>query len=602
MRPFRSAGRHVAAAFAAALLASSPAYAFETLKFRTPGASDEFRDVLRGASLLLTLRGEDVSDPQELLAAARSEYSRLIGALYAGGYYGSAISIKIDGREAAAIPPLETPGAIREIVIEIRPGPQYAFSKAEAAPLAEGTRLPDGFATGEPARTPVIRDAANAAVSRWRSAGHAKAQVSGQSIVADHRSRTVGADLTLDPGPRLRFGDLVIRGEERMRTERVREIAGLPTGQVFDPEEIDKSLGRLRRSGVFRSVSATEAETPNADDTLDILLRVAEERPRRYGVGLEFSTVEGPSASAYWMHRNLFGGAERLRVEGQWSSIDESTGGMDYSLGVSLTRVATRGPDTDLYINLDLEQLNEPDFVSHSVSGEIGYTRIATERLSVGLGAGFRVSSIRDSGGTDEYRFLTLPMQATWDDRNNALNATKGIYAHGDLMPFYGIQGSASGARFLGDARTYYSFGEARSFTLAGRLQFGSVIGPGINDVPNDLLFYSGGGGTVRGQGYQTLGIDLGGGDSSGGRSFVGFSTEARVGVTDAIQAVGFVDWGYIGRNSVPDGDGGSHAGAGLGLRYNTGIGPIRFDVAVPVAGDTNGDDFHIYIGIGQAF
>jgi translocation and assembly module TamA len=71
--------------------------------------------------------------------------------------------------------------------------------------------------------------------------------------------------------------------------------------------------------------------------------------------------------------------------------------------------------------------------------------------------------------------------------------------------------------------------------------------------------------------------------------------------VTEKIQAVAFYDAGYIGPDSwIGDGDN-FHAGAGLGIRYQTGIGPIRLDVATPVAGNT-GDGVQLYVGIGQAF
>ena len=68
----------------------------------------------------------------------------------------------------------------------------------------------------------------------------------------------------------------------------------------------------------------------------------------------------------------------------------------------------------------------------------------------------------------------------------------------------------------------------------------------------------------------------------------------------DNLSAVAFYDVGWIGQSAVP-GDGDMHAGAGIGLRYATGIGPIRLDIAKPVAGDT-GNGYQIYVGIGQAF
>lgn len=138
--------------------------------------------------------------------------------------------------------------------------------------------------------------------------------------------------------------------------------------------------------------------------------------------------------------------------------------------------------------------------------------------------------------------------------------------------------------------------------TLAFRGQLGSVAGPDLSEAPADYLFYSGGGGSVRGQPYQTLGVELPSGDTVGGRSFVGLSAEARVALTEKIGVVGFADAGYIGSEEFYDGSGTWHSGAGLGLRYATGIGPIRLDVAVPTSGPEVDEDFQVYIGIGQAF
>jgi translocation and assembly module TamA len=116
--------------------------------------------------------------------------------------------------------------------------------------------------------------------------------------------------------------------------------------------------------------------------------------------------------------------------------------------------------------------------------------------------------------------------------------------------------------------------------------------------VPNDYRFYSGGGGTVRGQSYQSLGITVNGNDT-GGRSFLGLSGELRATVRKNIGVVAFADYGFIGEGSF-GGTGDSHAGAGLGLRYLTPIGPIRLDVAAPIGG--TGSGAQVYVGIGQAF
>jgi translocation and assembly module TamA len=67
------------------------------------------------------------------------------------------------------------------------------------------------------------------------------------------------------------------------------------------------------------------------------------------------------------------------------------------------------------------------------------------------------------------------------------------------------------------------------------------------------------------------------------------------------VQIFGFADFGFVGAGSLPGSDGAAHAGAGLGLRYDTPIGPIRLDVAAPVSGTTS-RGVQVYVGIGQAF
>ena len=138
--------------------------------------------------------------------------------------------------------------------------------------------------------------------------------------------------------------------------------------------------------------------------------------------------------------------------------------------------------------------------------------------------------------------------------------------------------------------------------TLALRGLLGSVAGPDITLAPADFLFFSGGSDTVRGQDYQSLGVDLRPGVTIGGRSFLGLSSEVRVKTGENLSVVGFYDAGYVGEESFYDGSGEWHTGFGAGVRYDTTIGPIRFDLAVPGSGPGDSSGVEIYIGIGQAF
>ncbi len=558
---------------------------------------------LLGGSLLAEQTAEDATpSTQELVAAAQADYGRLLAVLYDEGFFGPVITITLDGRDATTIPPVQPPSRISTAVITVDTGPQFRFGTARIGPIAPETELPEGFATGQTASLSVLKDTAAAGIEGWRARGYAKATLAGQDLTARHRDQTIDADITLAPGKRLRFGPLSVKGDSKVRTERILEIAGLPTGQVFSPEELRLSQTRLRRTGAFNAVALLEADQIGPNDTLPITAQLTDAPQRRFGFGAELSSLEGLTVSTFWMHRNLLGGAERLRLEAEIGGIGGNSGGEDYTLSARFERPATFNEDTNFYALAELAQLDEVNFFSRQFDIEAGIERIANENRTYRLGLGLRTAETEDAFGTNRYTLLTLPLEAEFDYRDVELNPTDGYFLKVSATPFLAIDGADNGVRSFVDARVYRTFGTERPVTFALRGQLGSVIGPALNVAPADYLFYSGGGGTVRGQPYQALGVDLGGGNVVGGRSFVGLQAEARVKMTDAIGIVGFADAGYIGSEEFIDGSGEWHSGAGLGLRYDTGIGPIRLDLAVPTSGPDTGENFQIYIGIGQAF
>ncbi len=587
------------------VLAVPQANALDRIEFLAPGASDDLREDLRGASLLLAAKRDKITDPQDLFAAARAEYSRLLGTLYANGHYSGVIKVLIDGREAASIAPLDAPSKIARIEIFVDPGPAFAFSRAEIAPLARGTIVPRAFAVGLPAQSGVIREAVTTGIEGWRTAGHAKASVASQDLSADHSNNTLSANVILAPGQKLRFGKLVITGQDRMRERRIRKIAGLPEGEVFNPADLARAAERLRRTGIFSSVSLTEDAQVTAPDQLGITATVVEEKLRRYSFGAEIASFDGLDLTGSWLHRNLLGGGERLEVAAEIANIGAQASGLDYTLGVTIDRPATLSPDTNAHFHFDIARLDEQDFNADTLSTGIGFSHIFTERLSARIGLDYEYSQGSDTSGDFLYRNLSLPIGAVWDKRDSKTDATRGFYLEAEVKPFLGFGTTDSGARLTFDTRAYRGFGETNGVVVAGRLQGGAILGSSLLGTPRDFLFYTGGGGTVRGQPYQSLGVNVlqvGLSDvQTGGSYFLAASAEVRTKITEKIGVVGFVDVGQVSVGGFNDPSSDWHAGAGLGLRYATGFGPIRLDVAAPVGG-TTGEGVQIYVGIGQAF
>lgn len=568
-----------------------------------PGASEALIDRLRANALLLrppepgaTRTGEDIT------AAARSDYGRLIGILYEEGFFAPVIAIRLDGRDAAEISPFSAPAQVSRVDIVIDTGPDFRLGRAEIGPLTGNTVLPQGFRSGAPATTPLLRATTRAALEGWRAQGHATADIASQTITAQNRQAILDVAIRVEPGPIIRFGDLVPQGQSRMRVERILDIAGLPVGEVYSPQALDRAEERLRDTGVFSAV-ALQLRDPRAGDIADVDATLAEAPLRRLGFGAEVASDEGLRLSAYWLHRNLLGGAERLRFDAEISGIRDvdSGDGLDGELRGRFERPATFGPDTSLAVEGAFVYLQEPTFTIRGVGAETTLTHRLSRTVTVTGGLGLGFARIEDGFGNRDLTRLTLPLGATFENRDDPIDARAGAYADLTLTPFQVLDGSG-GARATLDGRAYWGLGQDDATRLAARVQIGGLFGGELIDIAPDDLFYSGGAGTVRGQAYQSLGA-VQAGRASGGRGFAGLSAEVRHDIGDTnFGIVGFADAGLISSDALGGGTSDWHAGIGLGLRYATPFGPIRIDLATPAQGDTAGQEAYLYIGIGQAF
>lgn len=580
-----------------------------SLDFRVTEDEDDIEKAIRNTSLLSGALAEDRISGQDLLAAARADYARILGALYDMGHYSAVIDITLDGVEAAEIAPLDAPEVVQSVVVSVDPGPVFKFSRAAIGPLAPGRQASDDYRRGETAGTGVIKSEALSAVDGWREYGHAKADVSGQEIVADHNQNSVDSQVELAPGPVVTFGDLHISGQERMNLRRLRKIAGFPTGERFDPEKLETVRKRLRRTGVFSAMTLEEADLLAPDNSMDVSLAVVEQKPRRIGAGFELSNTDGAMVSAYWMHRNLLGGGERLRIDAEVSDIGSDTSGRDEELTFRIDRPATITPDTTAYVETKLERMREEEYDSDNISVTLGFNHIfrdeESDKLTADIAVEYEVSRVTDANGRTDFKVLSFPVGATWDRRDEPNNAKRGFYLSGEARPFKGFGDTGSGVRALGEMRAFRSVGEDDRFTFAGRARLGTIAGTEIERTPRDYLFFSGGGGTVRGQPYESLGVrEISGPDGmikTGGMSIANLNAELRWQVRERIGLVLFADYGKVWTESGFGGNSDWHSGAGVGIRYDTPIGPLRFDVAGPTGGDT-GNGVQLYLGLGQAF
>lgn len=596
-----------------------------TIDFVVEGGDEELEEAYQRASDLWGDREEPASGAAGLIAKARSDYRRLLLASYAVARYGPTVSIRIDGREAAELAPdAELPDPA-SVVVAVEPGPEFRFGEtviSERAPPPvdedDEVEAPEevGFVTGEPARSGAIVTAARLSVEAWREQGRPKAEVVEERIEAAHDENLVDVMLGIEPGPLAVYGPIGVRGAERMDPEFVAFMTGLEPGREYDPDDLERASERLARLDVFRTARLEEAEAVGPDGALPITVVVQERPLRRFGVGASYSTVDGAGVEAYWLHRNLFGRAERLRVEGRVAGIganfvdeDREATDLTYRLGASFLKPGIYTPDTDFTASLFGEREVLDPYTRTGVNGEVGVTQIFDEDLSGRLlvQAGYNRFEEEAFDRERDFAHLGLLGGLVLDRRDDPANATEGYYLEATAEPFYEFEYGNPTLRLVTEGRAYLGFGEDEPFVLAGRLRLGSIFGPPLDEIAPDKLFFAGGGGSVRGYAFRSIGLPVfedgeDTGDVTGGRSLVEASVEARVRVTDTIGVVGFVDAGYVGENAFPEFDEDVKIGAGAGLRYLTGFGPIRLDVAVPLDAREDDPDFAFYVGIGQAF
>lgn len=583
-----------------------PAYGLDGVTFTVQGGDGGIEGALRKASLLVPMARGSNDTALEVVTKARAEYAALTDALYAMGHYGGVINVRVDGREAADVALLDTPATVSQITVTVNPGPAFTFQTAKISPLPQWARKTEDFAIGAPAKSGVIVDAMAQGIDDWRLIGHAKARVAASTIEADHNSQRVTADITLDAGPKLRFGGLAIEGAESMRPARIAAIAALPEGETFSPTELDLVAQRLRRTGAFRSVVMEEGAQAGADGTLPITAVLVEERLRRIALAANLASLEGVSLGVSGTHRNLFGGAEKLALSAEATRLGVDTGGLDYTLSASFERPATFTPDTTFALGVVFNREQDVRSTNDALNLTSKLTHYYYNTLTGTGGVAYHISRSIDPQGTSIFRTLSFPFGLTWDTRNVKKSATDGVYMIGALKPYAGFGAAENGARLSLDARGYRAVTPSGNLVLAARAQMGMIIGSSLAGTPREDLFSSGGPSTVRGHPYKSLGVNVLTGSTgatfqTGGTHYLGASVEARQKVNDTIGLVGFMDAGRIDVGGFGATAGNWHAGAGIGLRYLTAIGPVRVDLAGPLSGAT-GNGAQLYIGIGQAF
>ena len=567
---------------------------------------DELKDAIEASSLLKQDEGQPVSGDLGLVIKARDDRDRILAALYEKARYGGVVEVRIAGTPLDALPPIpDFPAGPVPVSVTVRPGPVFTFDEVTLSGAATGRTPADyGLVRGARADSTLIIKAGEQLVADLKAAGRPLARLVDRSATADHKTNTVDVVIRAEGGPVADVGVVAVTGTKDVDQGFVKYYSRINAGQPYSPERLAKAADRLRQLGVFSSVTIREADKLAPDGTLPMTIEVSEGKQRYFGAGAQFSTIDGFGLQGYWGHRNLFGRAESLRIEGAVNGIGQGNGvdQLGYSAGFLFAKPGAFGPASAFTASLKAAVTDTDAYYATSLTLAAGasFELSDVDTLSFGLEGAWM--DVNDPFGSNTYLTAAVPIEYVRDTRDDKLNPTSGYRAMINAKPTYELDRGTFFSSFETSASTYRAFGAEDRLVLAGRLGAGTIVGgQTLVDIPAPRRFYLGGGGTVRGYAFQDISPRNSEGEPIGGRSYVLASGEARVNVTEKIGIVPFIDVGTVARDEIPDFSD-IRAGAGVGLRYATPFGPIRIDFAVPLNPYQGGDSFGIYAGIGQAF
>jgi translocation and assembly module TamA len=599
-----------------------------------PIGNDDIDQTLKATSDLRALRASAPVSPFGLIARARSDTDRLKTALESFGYYESQVVVHINGKlltdpslgdTLSALPKDST----AQVAVNFTLGTLYHLRRIDIdgdVPASLDAREILGLKSGQPAVAAMVLAGGAHLLSALQEQGYAFAQVDAPVAYEAADAPVLDLSFHVVAGRKVNVGEIHIEGLKRIHEALARRRLLLHPGELYKPSAVEAARRDLLALNVFNQVSVQIGSKADESNGVPITFKIVE-RPRHLiGLSAAYSSDLGGSGGATWTDRNVFGNAEQLTFAASVINLggSDTTGtGYDTSVKYLIPEFLHRDQSLQFALTAIKQQLQAYDQTAKTASVTLSRKLSSIWSVSAGLSTTDEritqvTSVVTDPAGqivgvpqTFNYTLLTLPLSVTYDSTNLPTPLDD---------PHHGFRGSLSvtptlaighpNATFLitqVKVATYFDLNNLLPIApgrsvLAARALAGIAQGAGELSLPPDQRFYAGGTSTIRGYGYQLVGpmfpqtnIPV------GGTAITAGGLEFRQRFYTHWGAVAFVDAGQVSASlKLLPSD--VRVGAGAGMRYYTPIGPIRFDIAVPVSRRPGEDSFEVYIGLGQAF
>jgi translocation and assembly module TamA len=549
--------------------------------------SQDLLDQIKRISNSIALKDKPPASPSLLRKRVDEDVSLFTRWLRAQGYFASHIEATLD----------ETAKPLT-VIFQVDTGPPFLLRSVDIQITGRiETTVPEiGLALGVPFKAETLAHSQSRLVREFTKKGFPFAEVTDRRITVDHADQSVAVVFFVTPGPPAPFGATRISGLLSVEERVVRDTLPWKEGDRFNADLIDAGQKKLLSLGLFSLVRVFPAQELDENGRVPVNVVLTERKHRSVSAGISYQTDEGPGVSASWENRNLFGGAERLAFSATFADYLLSAEG-GYLKPFFLRK------DQSLRFSARLAD-DEPDaYSSRNLKSTSVLERSLTEELKVGAGLGFKLSRVTQLGETNRYSYLLFPLSTEYDGSDDLLDPSRGNRVGLKLDPYADpFEDNPGFVRGFGRYRHYVQILREPSVVLAGGIGAGAIVGADSSEIPADERYYAGGGGSIRGYAFQSVG-PIKDGVPVGGNYLIELSFEMRLKISDRIGVVGFLDGGNAFASPEPDFSQGLLWGTGVGLRYYSPIGPFRLDIGFPLDRRPGLDDrFQVYVSLGQAF
>jgi len=568
------------------------------------------------------------ASPEELAkvaARARADKDLIERLMRIYGYYDAVVTQVVGNPD-----PAKSAGKAQVSVrFDVLPGNRYRYARVDLGNLsaagADHAALRDtvGIKVGDYLDNDRIAAGRDRLDNALGESGHAFAKVGAPDLLVDHKSEQGDLSIPVEPGGKYRFGAVVSQNPGFLSSRHLEDIARFHRGDLYKRSEEEDLKRAILATGLVSAVTVTPRATvppPAAEPAgsanagpanigevaLDVTLIPG---PLRTIAGLVgYESGDGFRLEGSWEHRNLFPPEGMLRLRG-------IAGTKEQLVGSTVRWNNFRGRDQVLTLDLYGNTVARDAYNARTVAFTATFEKLTTLFFqkpwtwSAGLevlATGERESSVAGQFvPRNTYFIAAIPLRGTIDHSDNLLDPTRGWRTALSLSPEVSKQQggpTVQYARVQFDLSGYQPVGSG--VVLAARTRVGTITGAALANIAPSRRYYAGGGGSVRGYGYQAIGPRDTAGAPSGGRSLVEFGAEARIDtglLGGGLQVVPFLDAGTVSESVAPTLTG-LRYGAGLGLRYKTGFGPLRLDVGTPLNPRSGDGRVTVSVALGQAF